>query len=262
MIFLWDGPTTIFPFVGIFLLFWFEKRTCSRGIYRGLALSLTVVKPHVCYLVALYALVRWLKERDWEELFGFSIGSALLIVPTFLLLPSLSDFFTALSKVPSPLAWRTPTFSSFIQLSFHLPIASRWCFVVLAAGYTVWRGIAVKGASCLSTEIRAIFVPLSLITAPYAWTYDFVLLIFSLNFILERLSSAYFHERNSFHLLLAAAIVVANLCFLLNPVQLEYHWWYPVAIFCVSLLVCRNSRNADVVDLASEIGTLPRRESC
>jgi len=240
LLFLWDGPTTIFPFLGLFFFFWLENRAKRQAkgnhFFQGLALSLTIVKPHVCYLVSLYVIVSWLRHSDWRKVLGLAVGGVILLLPTWMLLPSLSDFFSALEKVPSPLAWRTPTFSSFVQMALHLPINFRWVFVGVAACHAVWRGVSSGIPYSLGREIRLIFVPLSLVTAPYAWTYDFVLLIFTINFIFDQLSTEHFRGRGRYFFAVAA-ILAANLCFLIDPVQLEHHWWYPVVIFVISVLV-------------------------
>jgi hypothetical protein len=248
-LFWWNGGITFFPFIGVALFLFceeLEERSLKVGKWKflqGLSLSLVLVKPSVCFLVLVYLVAVWFSRREWGAFLGLITGFLILLTPAVILLPSTQSLYSIGKGAPNPLLWLTPTASSFIQTSFNLPTIARLVLPVLAAIFVINRALQNKKNCNLGIEIRRIMLPLSLVTAPYAWTYDFVLLLFSLSFIISKVDTPDGTDRFSIDRNSVIILLILNLFLAVLPYSMELHWWYPVTV----LILCIKRNPSELI---------------
>jgi hypothetical protein len=136
---------------------------------------------------------------------------------------------------PNPLLWLTPTTSAFFQTYLNLDSYFRLLLPVVAVLYSIWRSLVINNPMNLYEEVVLVMIPLSLVTAPYAWTYDFVLLLLPINFILAHNSNFSEHGAKSLRVSSGVLLLMYNLLLGATPQAMALHWWYPLAIFLVAL---------------------------
>jgi len=158
----------------------------------GLFLYFTAIKPQVLYLFFIFLFLWAVHQRRWKLLVGFacSLGVATGFVMIFD--PQIiSHFFETLSR-NTPIAWATPTIGTYLR--YYLGIEGFWVqFIppmitgILAILYW-WR--KRDNWDWQTTLLWILF--LSLITSPYTWTYDFVVLVIplliGLSLLLQKIS--------------------------------------------------------------------------
>ena len=123
--------------VDLWLLFPLVWMLENRPGFAGLGVVLTLVKPQVTLLAALYVLVRWIVARDRKNL--LTVGAALIVfcVPAFLLQP---DWVL---KMLAALPERTGEGGAQVQLL----IASIWAWWRLGGlGYLIFGAFALATA--------------------------------------------------------------------------------------------------------------------
>lgn len=178
-------PATILVFiygqVGILLLgglvgFLFLYRE-SHDFSAGAVLSLAMVKPHLVYITIPLIFLVALKERRWKVLLGF--GLALLISSIIVLLfrpASVEDYVSGSTGV-GLLNWANPTLTSFLHLKLGLLWVRLIGILLLPMAALLWYRY---GNRITLAELVDISILVSVITAPFGWSYDFVVLLLPL----------------------------------------------------------------------------------
>ncbi len=149
----------------------------------GAALALAALKPNVLAIAAGVVALRGLLAREWAFLAG---GAAAL----------LALFAISLPVRPSwPIEWWAELFGR--QIGHAAEYATGWGIAAHDLGSLAW-GVPLVGglvAACLwlargvprdRVALLSLAVPLSLFATPYAWSYDFVVLIVPWAFVLAR----------------------------------------------------------------------------
>ena len=146
----------------------------------GLFLYFTAIKPQVLYLFFIILFLWAVHRRRWKLLAGFACslgvatGLAMFFDPQII-----SHFFETLIR-NTPIAWATPTIGTYLR--YYLEFEGFWVQFIppLIAGVLSvlywWR----KRETWDWQAVLPYVLFLSLITSPYTWTYDFVVLIIPL----------------------------------------------------------------------------------
>lgn len=146
-----------------------KKETAVGGI-----LALTTFKPHLVYLVLPMLLLRMVEKRAWKQLAAFT---TMIVVPmsiAFVLRPTiLADYFQGTAD-GNLMQWETATLVTYLSLQSGLGWL-RWSGIVLLPLFLLWSW--QKRKSWQLTHITQVGVLLSIITMPFGWSYDFVLLL-------------------------------------------------------------------------------------
>lgn len=171
------GQITIFALLGLtgFLYFIIIKR---NDWLAGACLSLVSFKPQLVLLFWLALLIWVIQQRHWKILLGVIIAILFLTIVTILFNPLvLQQYFTMLHSY-SISDWANPTIGSYLRFFWlgidkfwlqYLPslIGAVWFLYYWYHHYKLWDW---------ANELPIILLA-SLITSPYAWTYDQVILI-------------------------------------------------------------------------------------
>ena len=160
----------------------FENTNPRRA---GVCLALTLLKPHLLFLPYLMLGLRCISASKTRLLMSAFVTAALVIfvLPLFWQ-PQIYSMYLEAFAAP-PLNWRTPTLGSLLQgLSGIDTLLVRSLPALIAAGLLLARfpgGLTLNSAAMLSWV-----VPLSLVAAPYGWSYDQLLLLPSTFFLVRR----------------------------------------------------------------------------
>lgn len=240
----WVGALTFLPFFGLlgyFLLSRHEPQHLFLRVAAGFLVSLILVKPTVCPLVIPFLVVVWFRQRAIGEIWGFLAGFLALLLPFVFLLPDPIHILAA-TDFGEALLWNTPAPARYLQLRFGLPMEARFVPCILSIAATFWYASSVSLSSRLVRPLCLVSIPLGIAVTPFAWTYDFSLLIFTLSYLIwrEPVPSGD-AKREDWHPWALELILVMNLVLMAMPLQMEIQWWYPLGLLLVTVPVARSS---------------------
>jgi hypothetical protein len=166
------GPVLLLGVAG-FLRFEHNKRYWLAGAFA----ALLAIKPHLLYLVCFSILVWSIGRRRWGILGG---GAIVLLSATLTAMMFNSHVITqylSATAAESPLVWMTPTFGSLLRLLLG-PERTWMQFVPMGAGI-FWLGLyGLKyRADWLWADRMPLLLLVSVVTAPFGWPFDQVVLI-------------------------------------------------------------------------------------
>lgn len=233
-----SSPLLLVGFAGFVALFLRPEGTSFATFEAGFMLALTALKPHLLYLVYLWLFVRAWHLKSWRTVVGFACGVGGLALLALSLRSDIFNLYLAAISTP-PIYWKTPTLGSWLQ-EFS-DIQETWVRMlptVLFAAAALF--VFSRRRSFLERkEVLFVLTPLSLLTAPYGWHFDHVLLLPVALWCIARVDQL--DQRALWPVWL---VLLANFAVLLTPSGLPMHYliWYSVlflvaAIFTVAPLV-------------------------
>lgn len=149
----------------------------EKPFLAGMALSLTTAKPHVIYLTLALILLDLIYRRQWRTIAGFITPVLAGTIVTFILRPAfLSDYASLMTN--SQLLQRTavPTPVSYLAEMVEQPWLRYAGLLILLGGLFLWWRRRQPGAIDRS-QLVVVTLILSLLTTPYAWSFDFILFL-------------------------------------------------------------------------------------
>jgi len=232
------SPILLLGLVGYLYLDARRGETVSNSFWGGMLLSLTLLKPHLLYLVYLYIFVASLKNKTWLTLAGLACGFAVMALPALLLESNIWSYYLNATASAPPIYWKTPTVGSMLQglLDYHkvwVRMLPTIITSVLALG--LW---FKSGALEFSSKQILILIPISLLTSPYGWIFDQMLMLPLLAFIFAKLNGRMQNEPQVFRFVMLVALG-ANLIAALIPANCghEYFVWYPLVVIALGFFV-------------------------
>ena len=215
--FFW-GQITFIPLFGLSLFYYGIKR--NAHLLAGIALSFTLIKPHLLYLFYLSLFIA-LPYRTYKKFWLGLIGGFLLLALAPLAIYShvWLDWFNKIDA--PPLYWQTPTIGSFLQ--GYIGVDVHWVrylpsFIVLAIFLSTYTRPFWKDSLAL--------IPLSLVTSPYGWLYDQALLLPTIFMLVS----------SGPIVIWLSALVLSAITLLPTVTEQQYFVWYPACIFALALL--------------------------
>ena len=148
--------------------------------WAGACLALASIKPHLLYLLWIAVLLWLWRDRKWQVATGFAVAFAVLAaVPLFLDGQIYSRYLNLMSDraVILPMDWLNPTIGMAVNELFGSnTMWLRWgpsvCGTIWLAYY--WQKNAIHWD--WSKELPLILL-VSIVTTPYSWTFDYVVLL-------------------------------------------------------------------------------------
>jgi hypothetical protein len=176
MIALLMGQVNTLVFMGLAGFLFFYNR--DQLFLAGLCLVLTLVKPHLVYLTlpVIFLHLLWMR-RDYRAASGLIVGIVALTAVVFVLRPSFITDYTQTVSQGSLLAWETPTLGGILAASFGWQWAKLMGIIILPI--TVWLWWWNREQLDLNIWVQAT-VLISVITAPFGWGYDVIVLLLPL----------------------------------------------------------------------------------
>jgi len=166
------GPVLLLGVVG-FLHFEHKKQYWLAGAFA----ALLAIKPHLLYLVCISILVWSIGRRRWGILGGGAIVLLSATLTAMMFNPHVITQYLSATMADSPLVWMTPTFGSLLRLLFGFE--RKWLvFIPMVAGI-FWLGLVGlrHRADWLWADRIPLLLLVSVVTAPFGWSFDQVVLI-------------------------------------------------------------------------------------
>ncbi|MGA9529931.1 MAG: glycosyltransferase family 87 protein [Terriglobales bacterium] len=140
----------------------------------GAALALVALKPQLCLPLASILLLWCLRERNWRLVAGFALAAAFLLLPVWMRPELISQYREIIPRIWDDAA---PAWGGFLRATLgyqriwlqYLPLIPGLAWAIL-----YWR----KHRSSWDWKgSLPMLLLIGFITAPYAWTYDEVILL-------------------------------------------------------------------------------------
>ena len=221
---LYFGQISPLLLAGFILYRYYLQRTGSVTFVMGLVLSVTLVKPHILYLLYVDLCLRSIREREWRAIAGFVTGAAILTVLALIIQPQMLSFYAELLK-RAPNHMFNPTLGSWLQqLSGNFSIWLRCLPAITTSALLAVRYYFADTSKLRNADYLTALIPLTIITAPYGWVTDQILLIPVIASLLRR--------AGAFRGAVSAALVGCHLfaVFGQQSVGMHYYIWYPVFV--------------------------------
>jgi hypothetical protein len=211
-------------------LFFLNK---NKLFLAGLALSISFVKPHLLYLVYVLLFIEAIYTKNWRVWAGIGCGIAVLTSITVVLQPSIIiSYLKAWQQ--SPVYWQTPTVGSWLQYFTQThTLFIRQLPTAIVGSVSLYFFIAKRPFFTSVTNSIALLLPWSLVTAPYGWVYDQMLLLPSVAYVLS------IDKRTNAQRWRGAMLLGGNLLMALLSDGIGQQWmiWYPVLVGAITLSI-------------------------
>jgi hypothetical protein len=230
------GQVTCFILLGIagFLYFIVIKR---NDWLAGLFLAISTVKPQLILLFFM-ALIFWIiHERRWKILLSMVAAIFTLTLVSALFNPHVIQQYLSMLVTYQVSDWAVPTFGSYLRY-FWLGLDQFWPqFLPFLLGLIWFAFYWKRHANCWNwAEQMPIILLVSILTSPYAWTYDLVVLLPAIILAVIWLIA----DRKSWSsILLLALFLLINILDLILHMKLDEFWfiWLAPALFIWYLAV-------------------------
>lgn len=225
-------------------LFFTARRQEARA---GAALALTMVKPHLVYLTVPILLLDSVRRRHWRTLAGFMgllIGLSSIV---FLSRPSFVWEYGASLSSGSLFQWETPTLGGFLDVAFGWQWSKLVGLVILPLAVWLWWRY---GREWDTRPLVDVTLLVSVITAPYGWSYDFVVLLVPLISVIVGAIEGKFTsvEVAAVVLILLGANTVLYYERVVSPSEV-YFFWLPLLIASLYVFALTRSAKSTVLEL-------------
>ena len=223
------GQVNLIVLAGLAVFLFF--RTKHQEVQAGISLSLTLVKFHLVYLTVPLILLNDLRMRSWRALAGF-FGTLLVLTSiVFVLRPSFLSDNSAEIGEGGLLNYQTPTLGAIIaSLSGWYGFKLMGIAILFLATVVWWRANARWE---FRTWVDAtLFV--SVITAPFGWSYDFVILLVPLIRVVVWIVEGKF-QRNEALAITALLLLIDGLMYYerIFGTSEIYYFWVPLMLAAV-----------------------------
>ena len=170
------GQITPLLLVGVVGFLYFTEYH-RNDLAAGAFLALASIKPQVMYIFWIALLFWVIKQRRWLILAGVGVTLLLLTLLTIIFDPQVIRQYLTSMQTYQTAEWATPTFGSYLRY-FWLGTSSMWPQFLPAILGIVWFVYYwIKHANRWSwVDALPVILLASIFTAPYAWTYDYVIL--------------------------------------------------------------------------------------
>ncbi len=165
------GQLSLWPLFGFTGWLWCTQR--GWRVAGSMCLVLLVIKPHIGLVLGFFALGRWYKQRDWLSFVTFTVSLIALTLVTLAFRSTIwADYFHSLQSGKAPTDFHTATFEclgrGYLGSSFTYIGVALW-MAGMVAGFMAGTRSLVPGA--------LIACCLAIMTVPYAFSFDMVLLL-------------------------------------------------------------------------------------
>lgn len=237
------GQINTLVFFGLALALFLQRTGRQTGA--GAALTLTMVKPHLVYITVPILLLAALSKRWWRFIAGFGGTLVVLTAVTFALRPSFLTEYASSTADGDLLGWVTPTLGGFIGATTGWNDAKLMGLIVLPVTIVWWWRYRNQLSVVTLVQITLL---ISVVTAPFGWGYDVIVLLIPILQIIIWL----FEQRYTWPvtaLFVAALLLIDILAFYQRTImQSEVEvFWIPLAITAVYLTSYYLKNDKDVL---------------
>lgn len=172
------GQVTSLTLLGCSL--WSFLMQKKHPILAGCSLALTIIKPHLALGTVIYAVVAGIRQKQWRMLLSFIITVLVMCLTMVAIRPTVwHEYFASIDR-SNPTQWFNTTLDGWGRFTF-----GEW-FRIIAATiglallawivFLAWRRESVKDNELVARN-EALVIVLWMLAVPYAFSYDYVLLL-------------------------------------------------------------------------------------
>jgi hypothetical protein len=170
-------------FLGAFLALYVRNGRLHDSAIAGALLAGTLIKPHLLYLVYLFVGLHAYRVKRYRTVVGFLAGGATLSVLALIISPDIWSWYRETLNLAPPIYFRTPTLGSWLQAFTGMhSLSVRVLPTLLMGSFVIMLFMLASNRAYVPYSIY-LLIPLSLVSSPYGWVYDQVLLVPSLGWI-------------------------------------------------------------------------------
>lgn len=222
------GQISTLILLGLTLFLYFDRK--NEDFLAGIGLSLTTIKPHLVYITLPLLLLHLLWHKRWKALLGFA------------LLPTVGTLIALWLRPTFPLEYMATMGESNL---LRLTVPTLGYFLSTVVG---WRGLRLMGLIILPVVLLYwYFQPrkedlnlvdwtvttliLSIITAPFGWSFDMVLLLLPIQYGLVAMVEGRVERKTA--VIVSFLFIFCNLLMLYQrtlEVWDDKFFWFPIAV--------------------------------
>lgn len=219
------GQVNVLVLCGLALFLFFDSQ--KRDELTGAALALTLVKPQLVYVTAPILLLDLVRQRRWRALLGLAVALLSLSAVVFFLRPTFPFEYAVTVAGGRLFDYDTPTLGGALGAAINWQWGRLIALVVLPLAILIWS----RRARWEARTLVDVTLLISVITAPFAWSYDFVVLLVPLLRIVGWMVAQRFAplETCALALVLVSADALSFYQRVLTPSEL-YFFWIPLLI--------------------------------
>ncbi len=171
------GQITPFLLLGVVGFIYFVEYR-RNDLAAGACLALASIKPQLIYLFWVAVLFWVIQQRRWLILISTAGTILLLTLLTMIFNPSIIQQYIYAMQTYQTSEWATPTFGSYLRY-FWLGTGTMWPQFIPAVIGLAWLAYYYYQHASTWSWVRDLPCALlvSLLSTPYAWTYDHVILL-------------------------------------------------------------------------------------
>jgi hypothetical protein len=238
------GPVLLLGVAG-FLHFEHKKRYWLAGAF----VALLAVKPHLLYLVFLAILVWSVRRRQrWAILGGAAVLVFVATAAAMLVNPQVTNQYLDATGADSPLVWMNPTLGSLLRLLLG-PEKTWLQFAPMVVGvvWLVLYGMKHRRRWLWADRISLLLL-VSVLTAPFGWPFDQVVLIPVVLYVACRVLDA--HDRQTAWMVATPYLIINVVAFALHG-RVSDFWqsWFAPAMLVWYLVARRLTEHASKTEL-------------
>ncbi|MBX7143109.1 MAG: hypothetical protein K1X79_01525 [Oligoflexia bacterium] len=239
------GQTTWICLLGVVLLMRGSEngeRARESVPFSVLGLVLMCIKPHLFLPTFAFIVLRSLKQRSIATLGITAIILCCLtglmeiihpgLVQSYLAaIPALNDYSTALFA---------PNLRSLLFVSGVVPMSSAIAITTCLAVFVPLICYRYLARLPFEAAVGALLLPLGLFLAPHVWTYDFVLCLPAIIFIVDQLLRRRGTSSWNLAQLEMVGFMGVQIWLAKHSENMGYDWWYPLIVFVLAAHLMRS----------------------
>lgn len=233
------GQVSLVLLLGMALLYWSMR--WRHDLLAGVALALLSIKPHLFLLVLVLVAIEVVRARRWRIVTGAVTAMMSLLMVTMLhwfsALPWwIQGVSTPLAGAPPAITWRTPNLPNLLRdlltpaggPSPTWPLTAIPFAAAVLCALWVWRRPRDQSLDALLPMVLCV----SVIAAPFGWTFDHVVLLVPQIIIFLRAFAEVESAARRWALVVAILLCQLGLVLILTAPDADYSrtWWFPPAI--------------------------------
>ncbi len=223
------GQVNLIVLAGLAAFLFFRDR--HQDARAGVSLALTLVKFHLDYLTLAIVLLDDLRMRRWRALAGFFGTLLVLTAIVFVLRPSFLLDYAATIGGGGLLDYQTPTLGAVLAALAGWNGFKLIGIAILPLVIVVWWRAGSRWD--FRTWIDATLI-VSVITAPFGWSYDFVVLLVPLSRVMVWIAERKFKRADALAIVVSLLIVDGLMYYQRVVGSLESSFfWVPLVLAAV-----------------------------
>lgn len=231
---LFFGQTVFIGLLGLCL--YLAARDRKQNLLGGVALSLLILKVHLAAPLLAASLIGAAVSWNFRLILGFALGS--LVQISFPLIYDQGVYLRFTEYLPSFYgASESLRYPALGQILFLLTGGHVWRYVPMALALVYAARVGAKGEISDREYLRKL-LPLTLLSVPYCWSHDFVLLFPSYLAVTAAMLRVV-EERTV--VIVLSGLFFLSCALLLRPGLEMFMVWMPLAVFIANCSVLRGS---------------------